>query len=453
MKKNVSSKKTFSPQRSAGESSGSRFEQAQFRVLRWRLLWSYLIIMVAIRLISNSAMYQFFTRSLYQQMDNRLVNLAEAAAHSLMAIKQDSTAVNQTDYYQPDGDRDLDIPWQNLRKSEQSVEWFGAERQLLASSGTLALSLPPRVGFQTIRQEKIRTLTIPSYSYRNQQRKLEGYVRVSESTEAIENILIQLRWGAVIGGVVAFGLIGVGGMWLTGQSLKPLEQSFQQYKQFTADASHELRSPLTAIKTSVEVMQTHRQRLASEDAQMLEAIASATNQMTRLVEDLLLLARTEGTTAKLTQNWRSIPLDELLEDVVEFLEPKAEAKQITLQSKLATSISVRGDGAQLIRLFSNLVENALQYTPAGGKVKVTLQQVDSGAVVSILDTGIGIDPEHLPLIFNRLWRADEARAYCQEGSGLGLAIARAIAQHHGGEINVNSQIGVGSCFTVYLPVA
>lgn len=425
----------------------------QFRLLRWRLLWSYLIIMVAIRLISNSAMYQFFSRSLYQQMDNRLLNLAEAAAHSLMNIKRDSTAVNQTDYYQPDDDQDLDIPWQNLRKPEQSVEWFGADRQLLASSGTLALSLPPQVGFQTIRPEKIRTLTIPAYSYSQQQRKLEGYVRVSESTEALENILIQLRWGAVIGGVIAFGLIGVGGMWLTGQSLKPIEQSFQQLKQFTADASHELRSPLAAIKTSVEVMQTHRQRLTSEDAQMLEAIASATNQMTRLVEDLLLLARTEGTSVKLTQHWLLIPLEELLEDVVEFLEPKAEAKQITLQSDLTTRVSVRGDDSQLIRLFSNLVENALRYTSAGGKVTITLRQVDELAVVSVHDTGIGIDPEHLLLIFNRLWRADKARAYCQGGSGLGLAIARAIAQRHGGEITVSSELGVGSCFTVHLPIA
>lgn len=425
----------------------------QFRVLRWRLLWSYLIVMVAIRLISNSAMYQLFTRSLYQQMDNRLVNLAQAAAHSLMAIKQDSTAVNLTDYYQPDGDKDLDLPWQSLRKPEQSVEWFGTDKQLLASSGTLTLSLPPRVGFQSIRQQKIRTLSIPAYSYSYPQQKLEGYVRVSESTEAVENILIQLRWGSVIGGVIAFGLIGVGGMWLTGQSLKPIERSFQQLKQFTADASHELRSPLTAIKTSVEVMQTHQQRLTSEDAQMLEAIASATNQMTCLVEDLLLLARTEDTTVTLTQNFLSIPLDELLEDVVEFLEPKAEIQQIILQSKLATGILVKGDGSQLIRLFSNLVENALNYTPAGGKVTLVLQQVDELAVVSVLDTGIGIDPEHLPLVFNRLWRADKARAYYQGGSGLGLAISRAIARHHGGELTVNSELGVGSCFTVRLPVA
>nr|WP_217651930.1 HAMP domain-containing sensor histidine kinase [Hydrococcus rivularis] len=424
----------------------------QFKTLRWRLLGSFLVVMLAIRAISNTVMYQFVARNLYQQVDNRLINLAQAAAHSLMAIKQDKTAVNRTDYYQPDEDRDLDIPWQNLRKPDQSVEWFGANRQRLVSSGTLSLTSPPQAGFQTVRQGQIRTLTIPAYSYSRGQKKLEGYVRVSESTEAVEAILIQLRWGSAVGGIIALGLIGVGGMWLTKQSLKPIEQSFQRLKQFTADASHELRSPLTAIKTSVEVLQTHPERIHPQDAEKFSAIASATNQMTRLVEDLLLLARTEGTTKTPTQDWKAIPLEELLEDAIEFLEPKAEAKEISLKFNWKTSVSVMGDATQLIRLFSNLLENALQYTPSGGTVTLALRQIDKFAIVSVEDTGIGIAPEDLPFIFDRFWRADKARSYRSEGSGLGLAIAQAIAVRHGGDITVSSQLGLGSCFKVRLPV-
>jgi signal transduction histidine kinase len=183
-----------------------------------------------------------------------------------------------------------------------------------------------------------------------------------------------------------------------------------------------------------------------------EAIASATNQMARLVEDLLLLARTDATTATPTQAWNAIPLEELLEDAIEFLEPKAEAKDISLKFNWKTSVSVMGDAAQLIRLFSNLVENALQYTPSGGVVTLSLRQIDKFAIVSVEDTGIGIDPEHLPLIFDRFWRADRARSYRSEGSGLGLAIGQAIAVRHGGDITVSSQLGVGSCFKVRLPV-
>ncbi|MGQ4650175.1 ATP-binding protein [Lyngbya aestuarii] len=425
----------------------------QFQALRWRLLGSYLLVMMAIRVISDGVIYQFFAQSLYQQVDNRLLNLAQAASHSLVAIKQDRNAVNQTAYRPWDSDGDLDIPWQNLRKLDQSVEWFGADKRRLAVSGKLSPTLPLHTGFQAIHNDQVRTLTIAAYSFTDQQRKLEGYIRASESTKNVEAILRQLRWGSALGGTLALGLIGVGGMWLTRQSLKPVEQSFRQLKQFTADASHELRSPLTAIKTSVEVMQTHPERIHAADVEKLQAIVSATNQMKCLVEDLLLLARTDVTTAAPTREWTVIPLDELLEDVEERLEPSAEAQEIILKKSLQTEVFVKGDASQLFRLFCNLLENALQYTPSGGTVTLSMSRRETFVVVSIEDTGIGIAPEHLPLIFDRLWRADSARTHHQEGSGLGLAIAQAIAQRHGGEITASSELGVGSCFQVRLPVA
>jgi len=424
----------------------------QFQALRWRLLGSYLMVMVAIRVISNGVVYEFFAHSLYQQLDNRLLNLAQAAAHSLVAIKQDQDAVEQPAYRPLDGDGDLDIPWQNLSKPDQGVEWFGADQQRLAISGTLSPTFPLQEGFQTGEQGQIRTLTIPAYSYRQGQRQLEGYVRASESTESVEAVLTQLRWGSGLAGILTLGLIGVGGMWLTRQSMKPIEQSFEQLKQFTADASHELRSPLTAIKASVEVMQTHPERIHPADVEKLNAIASATSQMSRLVEDLLLLARTDATTAAPTHEWTVIPLDELLEDVEERLEPSAEAQATTLKLKLQKDIFVKGDASQLFRVFCNLLENALQYTPSGGTVTLSMSTDETWVVVSVEDTGIGIAPEHLPFIFDRLWRADKARTQRQEGSGLGLAIAQAIAQRHGGDITVRSELDVGSCFQVYLPI-
>jgi signal transduction histidine kinase len=254
-----------------------------------------------------------------------------------------------------------------------------------------------------------------------------------------------------LGSVFALSITAIGGLWLTQQSLKPIEQSFQQLKQFTADASHELRSPLTAIKTSVEVMRSHPERIHPADVKKLGAIASATNQMTHLVEDLLLLARTDAASAAPAQDWRAIPLDEVLEDLVELLEPKAVAKAIELQSNLQPNVSVMGDAAQLSRLFSNLLENAIAYTPARGTIALSMHRSDRFVIVSVEDTGIGIAPEQLPLIFHRFWRADKARVQREGGLGLGLAIAQAIAQRHRGEITVTSQFGVGSCFKVRLP--
>ncbi|ACK68150.1 histidine kinase [Rippkaea orientalis PCC 8801] len=424
----------------------------QFKALRWRLLLSYLVVMIAIWIISDVLVYQFFARSLYQQLDNRLFNLAQAATHSLLAIKNDPKAVNNSPYRALDEDGDLDLPWQNLRHPHQGVEWFGDDRQRLAHSGTLKGSQPLIMGFQTVQGGQVRTLTLSAYHDPDEQKHLEGYVRVSESTASVEAVLARLRLESALGGLIALGLISVGGMWLTRQSLKPIEQSFWQLKQFTADASHELRSPLTAIKTSAEILQTHGDRLPREDLSKVEIILCATDQMSELVEDLLLLARMDGKPVISQQKWQKIPLIELLDDVVEFLEPIAEAKNIALSCHFLAEVTVQGDSHQLLRLFSNLVDNGLQYTPRDGKVTVSLTQSDKWAVVSVDDTGIGIAPEHLPYVFDRLWRAESARTYRPQGSGLGLAIARAIAHYHGGEITVNSQLGLGSRFQVRLPL-
>jgi signal transduction histidine kinase len=215
--------------------------------------------------------------------------------------------------------------------------------------------------------------------------------------------------------LIAVILSGIGGKWLAQQSLKPIEQSFEKLKQFTADASHELRSPLTAIKTSVAVMENHPERIHPADVKKLRAIASATNQMTRLVEDLLILARSDAASTTINFDWVSIPLDELLEDLVDLLLPQAEAKGITLKSEMLSEVFVKGNAVLLKRLFSNLVENALQYTSSGGTVTVTIVNLERFVMIKVEDTGIGIPPEHLPLVFDRFWRAEKARTHRASG--------------------------------------
>ncbi|MCA1994904.1 MAG: HAMP domain-containing histidine kinase, partial [Coleofasciculus sp. S288] len=229
-------------------------------------------------------------------------------------------------------------------------------------------------------------------------------------------------------------------------------ESFNKLKQFTADASHELRSPLTAIQASVDVMRNHPERIHPKDAKKLAAIASATAQMSHLTQDLLFLARTDVAVSAPVHEWTSISLNKVLQNLVELLEPFAQDKEIVLKSQYSAKVSVIGDEAQLTRLFSNLLENALQYTPAGGKVVLGLTKNNRFAIVSVKDTGIGIEREELPFVFDRFWRADKARSRRQGGTGLGLAIAQAIAQRHGGKITLSSQVEVGSCFQVRLPL-
>jgi OmpR-family two-component system manganese-sensing sensor histidine kinase len=431
--------------------------------LRWHLLLSYLAVMLTILSLSIVAVYKFAAHNLHTQFDNRLEILAQAASHSLLEIKAQALQAQQNGTAaqilfsdlpcQLDQDGDLDIPWRKLRAPRQGVEWFDAQERLIGHTGTLFTDLSPQPGQQTLQNGDIRAITLSVYSYPNGQPQLEGYIRTSEATSEMEELLNRFRWGLLLGGGVILGVTGLGGIWLTQQSLKPIEQSLQQLKQFTADASHELRSPLTAIKTSAEVMQCYPERIHPQEMQKVVGIANATRQMARLVDDLMLLARMDADEINQTQEWGVILLDRLLSGLGESWQEQAQAEGIQLQLHLLSDVAIRGVPEPITRLFTNLVENAIQYTSAGGKVSLSMKRIDREVIIAIEDTGIGIAPEDLKFVFDRFWRADRARSRRAGGTGLGLAIAQTIAQQHRGEITVSSQFGVGSCFRVRLPIA
>jgi signal transduction histidine kinase len=197
-------------------------------------------------------------------------------------------------------------------------------------------------------------------------------------------------------------------------------------------------------------MQSHPERIHAADVAKLTAMATATAQMSQLVDDLLLLARTDQQIPD-RQSWREIPLDEMLEDLVDSHQDQADAVQITLVCSDLSPTLVYGDPMQFSRLFRNLLANALQYTPPQGTIKITCHRDTNYVLVSVSDTGIGIAPEHLEHIFERFWRADQARSQYGNGSGLGLSIVKMIARGHGGDVTVRSTVGVGSCFEVKIP--
>lgn len=433
-----------------------RTPKQTFQALHWRLLLSYLTVMAAILGTSATAGYVFFTRNLEQQSNSHLLTLAEAAAPSLndQLLSVAEAAVGSSETIKIGSLQSLtqESPWNNLVQRSQSLEWFNADGKLLVREGASLPTLPLEKGSRVIQQGEIRAVTIAVFSDRpGQNRQLEGYIRASESTEEEEVVLTRLTLGLGFGGIIALILSTIGSLWLTEQALRPVEQSFQQLKQFTADASHELRSPLTVIRTAVAVIFSHPERIHPLDTKKVVAIASATEQMIHLTEDLLFLARNDTAMPPLVFEQIPLSLNDIVQDLVERLNPQAQAKEIALKSDLLAEVSIIGNAAQLNRLFSNLLENALQYTLPGGSVVLSIATQNRLVVVSVKDTGIGVAPEHLSLIFQRFWRADTARSQRVGGLGLGLAIAQTIAQRHRGKVTVSSEIGVGSCFQVWLP--
>jgi heavy metal sensor kinase len=230
--------------------------------------------------------------------------------------------------------------------------------------------------------------------------------------------------------------------------LDRLEEAFERERRFTSDASHELRTPLTSLKGRIEVA-LNSPRTQPEYEETLHALAEEAERLIRLSSELLYLARLEQ--GEIPLQPEDVDLGNLLGAVIDQIRPLAESKNLTIFEDISPDLSLRGDPDHLIRLFLNITDNACKYTPSGGRITVRGRNTGQHVVVSISDTGPGIPKEHLPHLFERFYRVDTARSRDSGGTGLGLSIASEIAQIHGGAIEVQSEAGVGSTFTITLP--
>ncbi|RPJ40370.1 MAG: sensor histidine kinase, partial [Chloroflexi bacterium] len=234
-----------------------------------------------------------------------------------------------------------------------------------------------------------------------------------------------------------------------------LEISLNSLRAFVANASHELRTPLTTIKLQVGVLRSAIEDDPEAAAHFLDQIDSEIDRLTFTVNDMLDLSQIEGGGG--TLNLQPVNLADLSGEVLAFWDVRSRQAGLSLSMNVESELpNVRGDHYQLRRLFDNLLENAIKNTPSGGQIDILLKKTPTPRVrIEFRDSGIGIAPEHLPHLFDRFYRidprpvSDSGRA-APSGSGLGLAIARSITLSHGGQIGVNSQLGLGSTFWVEL---
>lgn len=228
-----------------------------------------------------------------------------------------------------------------------------------------------------------------------------------------------------------------------------LESSFKQIKQFSSDASHELKTPLTAIRGEIEVI-LRRERKREEYKKTLKSVLEETDKLGKIIDNLLFLSRMDSQSIKLS--FRKVPLDEVFLEVFEETEKIARRKKVHLILKKIQQVNIEGEENQIKRVFTNLIDNAIKYTQEGGKVEISLEKERSLAKFTVRDTGIGIPEAALPYIFDRFYRVDKARSRETGGCGLGLAIAKWIVDAHKGKIEVKSKVGEGSIFIVSLPL-
>jgi two-component system, OmpR family, sensor histidine kinase CiaH len=275
------------------------------------------------------------------------------------------------------------------------------------------------------------------------------YLYIATSLDARDAQLERLALVFGFGGLAAVLLSGFGGLWLAGRALVPIRQALETQRRFVSDASHELRTPIAVVQANNELVLRHADSTVESNLDQLEAIAGETEHMTRLVEDLLTLARADE--GRVTVARETLDFGGVVEEVTRDMAALAEIRDVALSGSCDRA-EVIGDVQRLRQLIVILVDNALKYTPAGGAVTVSCKRMGRRAELRVADTGPGIAPEHQTRIFDRFFRLDEARKRAAGGSGLGLAIAKWIVEAHHGRITLESTIGKGTAFIVRLPV-
>jgi signal transduction histidine kinase len=342
-----------------------------------------------------------------------------------------------------------------IQQDKYYLRLFDLSQELVAAVG-VEPELP-----QTFDRQKWQTLTDSrSIRYRQiafllhtQTGQSWGYLQVGKSLQDFDNYVANVKWILLFGIPLLVALVMVASWWLAELAMRPIDRSYRQMQQFTADAAHELRTPLAAIQATIQADLILPELTESAARNTLTKILRQNKRLSHLVADLLTLCRIDGLSQSQTKR-EKISLPYLITEVMEELAALAMASKIELISQINISqpIPVMGDRQQLDRLVTNLLTNAIQYTPAGGKVTVSLKTEERDALICIRDTGMGISQEDQKQIFNRFYRVDKARSIDRGGYGLGLSIVIAIAHNHQGTVRVVSEPGKGSLFIVRLPL-
>ncbi|MGA2110966.1 MAG: ATP-binding protein [Anaerolineales bacterium] len=452
--------------------------------LRARLTLGYSAVLAGVLLVFSAALYLLLTFGLVYQIDQTLAQSAE----TILRTSRVRTEPNL---------RIITLPSLAFASPNVYIQVWGGDRQLIASSSNVSSLTQPldssALGIQQQRYSQasigsahLRVFTVPITLAGTEAGFLQIGTPLSTVDRIREYLLVMLVLGDVLGMIIAAAL----GNLIAGRALRPLEavtvtalqitraddlsrrislegppgsevgrlilafnetlerleDLFHSQRRFLADVSHELRTPLTAIRGNVDLI-----RRMGADEESLEAIQSEAERLIRLVGDLLLLAQAE--TGNLPLAREPVDVDTVLLEV--FQQGRILAQDhLTLVMGDWDQAQVIGDRDRLKQLFLNLMANAVQYTPNGGRVTLSLRLVGEWTHISVTDTGPGIPAEEIPHLFERFYRVDRSRTRrSYSGAGLGLSIAYWIAVNHGGRIEVASEMGKGTTFSVWLPLA
>ena len=427
-----------------------------FRRIRRRLTMGYVGILGLILILFGAIVVVSFYRQVTIQQDELLLQKAQSEATNSLGDRGRYGRIKAT--------TDFDIAVEEV-PFDSSIDQDLLEEILLDNldSSSASLGLPYVEMAQQAGRERrnipetikgpesdVRVMNVPVYD----SGEVISVIQAAQSRQAVWQTVNSLIFALIPVGVGALALAAVGGLFMSRRAMRPVRDSFERQRTFIADASHELKTPLTLIRADAEVLSRGLTGIeeGSENRELAEDLLGETDRMNAVLSDLLLLARLDAD--KLSVSRDPFNLASVLAETSERFAARTANEGKQLEIHHSGKLPARGDEERTAQILSALLDNALRFTPPGGLITVEGHTRGKRVEVTVTDTGPGIPENHLPHIFERFYRADEqseARARSGGGSGLGLAIARDLAHAQEGELTAGSAPNGGASFTLTLP--
>jgi signal transduction histidine kinase len=412
--------------------------------MRWRLTLGYASIFALILVLLGTIAVIGFSRELAIQQDTLLTQEAKDQTSNLLEGEhREVLAEGSAEYSWVALDTDGRVT--DRDPSAKTLGTLGlpddrlAERALEEGKAVFATTRGP--------QGSVRVV---STLMRGERGEVVGVIQYARSLRGVRETLYRLLSVMLPLGIGGLGLAILGGRFMAGRALSPVRDSFERQRTFIADASHELKTPLTLIRADAEMV-LYRDSLNEQDRKLMEHALGETDRMGEVLSDLLLVARLDA--GKLEVARKPFDLVGVLKEEAERFGPRAAGKDVRLEVEASGELPILGDTRRTAQILAVLLDSAVRFAPPGGSILVRGRLRDRWAEVSVTDTGPGITLQHLSRVFDRFYRAESARTRGETGggSGLGLSIARDLARVQGGDITAEGTEGRGATFRLRLP--
>jgi signal transduction histidine kinase len=406
--------------------------------IRLRLTVGYVGIFALLVLLLGMVAIFAFSRELTQQQDELLAQEARNTTNNVLEGNKSEVLAAKSD----------EFGWIALHRDGEVMD---------RNYTTKSLGLPSEEVFQeTLKEEDMvaatvqgtngsaRVVSMPMY----ESGEMVGVMQYARSLQRVQETVDKLVLVLLPLGLGGLGLAAIGGAYMAGRAVRPVREAFDRQRTFIADASHELKTPLTLIRIDTEVLQSALEN--PDNRELAGEVLAEADRMSVILSDLLTMTRLDAGVLDVAR--KPFDLSNLIREEAERFKVRAARKEVRLEVRIPDELLASGDPARTGQILVALLDNALRFTPSGGRVEVAASEQNGRVEATVTDTGPGISPEHIPRVFERFYRAEDARGRADgAGTGIGLAIAMGLAHAQGGDLEAENGKGGGAVFRLRLP--